>query len=168
MKWNYHQLNFERRPEFMGGSQTEPTRKVNPTEYKHYEAGDEAGRRLEKWAQLQNKSEELRKSIPQRLDDAYFQLVHYPVKAAGYLNQRILKMEKAERYARQNRLAANQLALEAQAAYDSIVALTQYYNNELSNGKWQGMMFHQPRSLPVFDMPKTTAVCTTPKPLIQG
>lgn len=153
MKWDYHQLNFERRPEFMGWSQTEPTRKVNPTEYKHYEAGDEAGRRLEKWAQLQNKSEELRKSIPQRLDDAYFQLVHYPVKAAGYLNQRILKMEKAERYARQNRLAANQLALEAQAAYDSIVALTQYYNNELSNGKWQGMMFHQPRSLPVFDMP---------------
>lgn len=29
-------------------------------------------------------------------DDAYFQLVHYPVKAAGYLNQRILKMENGK------------------------------------------------------------------------
>ncbi|GAO28955.1 glycosyl hydrolase 115 family protein [Geofilum rubicundum] len=49
LKWEYHQLNFERRPEFMGWSQTEPTRKTHFTAYNHFEAGDEAQKRLNRF-----------------------------------------------------------------------------------------------------------------------
>lgn len=153
VKWEYYRLNFERRPEFMGWSQTEDTRKVNPTCYNHFEAGDEAGRRIEQWARLKEKSTFIRSKVPHRLQDAYFQLVEYPVKGASFLNERILKMEKAYLYASQNRLVANSLALDARAANDSILQLTHYYNHQMSNGKWAGMMYHRPRELPVFDMP---------------
>src|SRR5690554_6082561 len=153
LKWEYHRLNFERRPEFMGWSQTEPTRKVNPTEYNHFEAGDEAMKRLERWADLRENANSIKSEIPERLSDAYFQLVEYPVKAAGFMNEKILHMEKAYLYASQNRITANHLARKSRAAYDSILHLTAYYNNGLANGKWADMMYHRPRSLPVFDMP---------------
>ena len=38
----YYQLAFERRPEFMGWSQTEPTTKTNYTDYNHFYYGDQA------------------------------------------------------------------------------------------------------------------------------
>jgi hypothetical protein len=45
----------------------------------------------------------------------------------------------------------------SRAVYDSIVAETKFYNEQLSSGKWNGMMSMKPRDLPVFlpsDMPK--------------
>ncbi len=69
------------------------------------------------------------------------------------MNKRVLYLEKAYYYARQNRTIANELAVKSVEAFDSIAALTDYYNNILANGKWKGMMFMAPRSLPVFKMP---------------
>lgn len=151
--WNYHQLNFERRPEFMGWSQTEPTRKTHFTEYNHFEAGDEAQQRIDRFDHLKQQVVSARKTVPARLHDAFYQLVEYPVVSAGLLNKKILYMEKAYLYAWQNRAVANDMALMAKAAYDSIVDYTDYYNNTMAGGKWQNMMYLSPRSLPVFDMP---------------
>ena len=49
------QLAFERRPEFMGWSQTEPTTKTNYTEYNHFYYGDEAQKRIDKYEALENR-----------------------------------------------------------------------------------------------------------------
>ncbi|ASB49767.1 glycosyl hydrolase 115 family protein [Alkalitalea saponilacus] len=153
VKWNYYDLNFQRRPEFMGWSQTEPTRKVHPTEFNHFQAGDEAQKRIDAFNSLTQKSAEITEMIPERLMDAYYQLVEYPLLGAAYINKKFLYMEKAYYYAAQNRIVANDYALKSKAVYDSIQFLTDYYNNEMAGGKWKNMMYMSPRSLPVFDMP---------------
>lgn len=151
--WSYYQLNFERRPEFMGWSQTEPTRKTHPTDYNHFEAGDEAQQRIDAFNSLTNEVRELNLLIPKRLNDAFYQLVAYPVINAGHINKKFLYLEKAYKYAAQGRSSANDYAQMAQMAYDSILIETDYFNDEISNGKWNGMMYQAPRSLPVFDAP---------------
>src|SRR6185295_14137723 len=40
--WDYYQLAFERKPEYMGWSQTEPTTKTSYTTFNHFFHGDEA------------------------------------------------------------------------------------------------------------------------------
>ena len=50
--WQYYQLAFERKPEFMGWSQTEPTTKTNYTTYNHFYYGDEAQRRIDRYEEL--------------------------------------------------------------------------------------------------------------------
>ena len=151
--WNYYQLNFERRPEFMGWSQTEPTRKTHFTAFSLFENGDEAQKRIDAFDELSQRVRKLRKIVPERLDDAFFQLVWYPVICAAHMNKKFLYTQKAYKYASQGRSSANDFARKAQEAYDSILSETKYYNNQLSDGKWENMMDFAPRSLPVFDPP---------------
>lgn len=153
LMWDYYQINFERRPEFMGWSQTEPTRKTHFTEYNHFQAGDEAQKRVDEFDRLAHKAREIELLVPKKLHDAFYQLTLYPVVNAGYLNKKFLYLEKAYKYAAQGRASANDYAQLAQMAYDSILLGTNYFNNEMADGKWKGMMYEAPRSLPVFDPP---------------
>lgn len=153
LTWEYYDLNFQRRPEFMGWSQTEPTRKTHYSEFNHFEAGDEAMQRIERFNQIASQAISLKYGIPILLHDAYFQLVEYPLVCASLINKKFLYIEKAYRYALQGRASANDFAQMSIAAYDSISLYTNYYNNQLSNAKWKHMMNMSPRSLPVFDKP---------------
>ncbi|HEV7334141.1 MAG TPA: glycosyl hydrolase 115 family protein [Flavisolibacter sp.] len=152
----YYDLAFERRPEFMGWSQTEPTTGTASTAYNHFSFGDEAQRRLDRYAALQEKARVLLASNQSKDRDAFYQLVYYPVVCAAWMNQKFLYGEKAMLYAKQDRISAYDYASLATAAYDSIVAETNFYNEKLSNGKWKGMMSMAPRNLPVFHQPKVT------------
>ena len=51
--WQYYQLAFERRPEFMGWSQTEPKTKTTYTDYNHFFYGDEAQQRIDQYDALE-------------------------------------------------------------------------------------------------------------------
>src|SRR5436190_2111763 len=51
--WEYYQLAFERKPEFMGWSQTEPETKTKYTEYNHFYFGDEAQKRIDRYTSLE-------------------------------------------------------------------------------------------------------------------
>jgi len=156
--WEYYDLAFERRPEFMGWSQTEPTTQTKPTEYNHFYYGDEAQRRLDRYAALAQRVKQLRPLITADRADAYFQLVYYPVMGAALMNQKFLYRDKSELYARQNRLSAHNYATRAQQAYADIQAETEYYNQQLAHGKWRGMMSMKPRDLPVYQAPKLPQV----------
>jgi len=151
--WAYYDLAFERRPEFMGWSQVEPRRKVNPTQYNHFFNNDEARQRLDRYQALAQQAEMLKSRMPARLADAYYELVYYPVVCAAAMNQKILYLETAYDYARQSRASANDYAAWAQQAYDRIAAETEYYNQSLARGKWRHMMCMAPRDLPVFQKP---------------
>lgn len=153
LMWEYFNLNFERKPEFMGWSQTEPTRKTNDTEYNHFQADDEAQKRIDAFDNIAQTAKDIRKLLPKKYDDIYYQLVYYPVVNAGYMNKKILYLEKAYLYAKQGRASANDFAKMSKLAYDSILIETEYFNTKLSDGKWEGMMYHKPRSLPVFEAP---------------
>lgn len=153
MLWQYYDLAFERRPEFMGWSQVEPRRQVKPTQYRHFFNNDEAQQRLDRYRALIKQAESLKSNIPSRLQEAYFQLVYYPVICAAAMNQKVLYQEKAVLYAQQLRASATDYAIWAQQAYDRIVAETEYYNQQIGQGKWRYMMCMAPRDLAVFQRP---------------
>lgn len=147
----YYDLAWERRPEFMGFSQTEPTTPTRQTDYLQ-SGGEEAEWRLARYQALAQRAQDIAGRLPPALRDAYFELVLYPVRSAANLNTRILKLDLAAQYARMGRPSAQLYAQQARAAQDAIGADTARYNAQAS-GKWRGMMDAAPRRLPVFMPP---------------
>ncbi|MCF2443348.1 glycosyl hydrolase 115 family protein [Dyadobacter sp. CY345] len=158
--WKYYDLAFERKPEYMGWSRTEPTTAIDFTEYNHTYYNDQAQLRIDAYNKLVAKVEAINANIDTRNKAAFYELVEYPVKGAALINKKFLYRDKAYLYARQGRLSAQTYALLSNEVYDKIAKETHYYNTELAAGKWKGMMNMFPRKLPVFnltifDMPKT-------------
>jgi hypothetical protein len=151
--WTYYDLAFERRPEFMGWSRTEPTTETSFTEYNHFYFGDEARKRLDKYHALEREVKELRGQVNVNDADAFYQLVYYPVLGASMINKKFLYRDKAYLYAKQNRLSAYEYAQRSKDAYDSIVGETLYFNKRLGHGKWNEIMSMKPRNLPVYRAP---------------
>lgn len=155
--WQYFQLAFERRPEFMGWSQTEPNTNTTYTGFNHFYFGDEAQKRIDNYNAIENEVKALRRSINSTAADAFYELVYYPVIGAAEINKKFLYRDKAYLYSRQNRLSAYEYAQLSSAAYDSIVKETVYYNSRLAKGKWENMMSMKPRDLAVFQAPDIPA-----------
>ncbi|WP_181306062.1 glycosyl hydrolase 115 family protein [Rufibacter sp. XAAS-G3-1] len=151
--WEYYQLAFERKPEFMGWSRTEPTTQTNYTAYNHFYYGDEAQKRLDRYEALEKQVKILRGQMDAKDADAFYQLVYYPVVGASLMNKKFLYRDKSHLYAQQNRASASDYAQLAKQAYDEIAVETNYYNHQLANGKWEGMMSMKPRDLPAYQEP---------------
>lgn len=137
----HYQLSYIRKPEFMGNTREEerdPKYKV----IKDLPWSEQTiSERLRSYAVLSDVVERMESNIPADRQDAYFQLVKYPVQAAAQMNRKILTAQ----FARHSKADWKQ----SDAAFDSIASLTQQYNS-LQNGKWNRMMDFQPRKLPVF------------------
>lgn len=160
--WRYYGLAFERRPEFMGWSQTEPSTAVRFTDYIQRGDGFEARRRLAAYQKLIDDAERLGGLTPAARRDAYFQLVLYPVRAAAQLNQRILNLDLAQLYSRQGRASVNEYVARARTAHAGLVEDARRYNEEIAGGKWRGMMDIAPRRLPVFAEPAYPSIDVPP------
>ena len=156
----FYALAWERRPEFMGFSQTESTTPTRQTDYLQ-SGGDEAERRLARYDTLRASAEAIGTALPAATQDAYFQLVLYPVRGAANLNTRILKLDLAAQAARTGLPSAQQYADDARVAQRAIVTDTARYNAQ-GGGKWRGMMDAAPRRLPVFQEPLWPAYAGTP------
>ncbi|MGV3765686.1 MAG: glycosyl hydrolase 115 family protein [Chitinophagaceae bacterium] len=152
--YEYYQLAFERRPEFMGWSQTEPTTQVNLTAYNHFYFGDQAAKRVQRYEQLEKRLQEVRSKIPAHRKDAFYQLAEYPAVCAANINRKFIYRDKALLYQAQHRTSASYYAALSMQAHESIQKETIYFNQKLSNGKWNGIMHFQPRNLPVFNAPE--------------
>lgn len=137
----HYQLSYIRKPEFMGNTREEerdPKYKV----IKDLPWSEQTiSERLRSYTVLSDIVERIESNIPADRQDAYFQLVKYPVQAAAQMNRKILTAQLA----RHSKADWKQ----SDAAFDSIASLTQQYNS-LQNGKWNRMMDFQPRKLPVF------------------
>lgn len=144
----HYQLSYIRKPEFMGNTREEerdPKYKV----IKDLPWSEQAiSERLRSYTVLSDVVERMESNIPADRQDAYFQLVKYPVQAAAQMNRKILTAQLA----RHSKADWKQ----SDAAFDSIASLTQQYNS-LQNGKWNRMMDFQPRKLPVFKRVEHTA-----------
>ncbi|MGM9699482.1 MAG: glycosyl hydrolase 115 family protein [Prevotella sp.] len=79
------------------------------------------------WQKLVVRCENLKERLPQEMQDAYYQLVYYPVVGSAGVAQ-------IYNYA----TMGDSLAIEALMEKDR--RLTDYYNKELAGGKWNGMM----------------------------
>jgi hypothetical protein len=151
--WKYYQLAFERKPEFMGWSQTEPNTPVHFTDYNHQYYGDQAQQRADAYTKLEQEVKTMKASVPASKQDAYFQLVYYPVVATSLMNKKFLYRDKAFLYARQGRISARNYDSLSRAAYQGIINETDYYNTKLSGGKWANIMSMKPRGLAVYQAP---------------
>ena len=144
----HYQLSYIRKPEFMGNTREEerdPKYKV----IKDLPWSEQTiSERLRSYTVLSDVVERMESNIPADRQDAYFQLVKYPVQAAAQMNRKILTAQLA----RHSKADWKQ----SDAAFDSIVSLTQQYNS-LQNGKWNRMMDFHPRKLPVFKRVEHTA-----------
>lgn len=140
----YYRLNYIRRPEFLGNTRTEER---NPAWKKVKDLPwSEAyiQQRLTEWERLSDKVESLFAQVPTHKQDAFYQLVKYPVQASAQMNYKML----CAQLARHHKIGWEQ----SERAYDSIVSLTTVYNNGIRNqGKWNAMMDFRPRRLPVFN-----------------
>jgi hypothetical protein len=148
----YYGLAFERRPEFMGWEQVEPITTTRTSDYVQSD-GEEGQKRIAAYGDLVTRAEKVAAALPADRQDAFFELVLYPVRGAANLNTRILKFDLSALYAHQGRASANLYSDQARAAQAQIVQDTAQYNAML-NGKWRFMMDMAPRKLPVFDTPQ--------------
>jgi hypothetical protein len=151
--WKYYDLAFERKPEFMGWSQTEPTTPTKFTTYNHIAFGDQGQQRIDSYNKLEKDVAAISPAISESQKDAFYELVAYPVDGAALMNKKFLYHDKAYLYATQGRLSARQYAVLSKQAYDAIVQKTNYYNTQLAGGKWNHIMAMNPRKLPVYDLP---------------
>lgn len=151
----YYRLCGIRRPEFMGWNQTELDKKkyskgwspISDTDFSMVEFGGEMDRYMADYEVIKKKVDEVGKMVRPELQDAYFAAIKYPVFASAAMATKQLEAQKVRRFG--NTDAAG----KSLTAYEEIKSLTDYYNNQMSNGKWKGMMNMSPRKLYVFDAP---------------
>jgi hypothetical protein len=164
----YYQLNFVRKPEFMGfnGYNDGVNRTAfNPLAWPSAHGADENASRTAEWRKLVDDAIRDGKTLPAPLHSAYFELVGYPVQAAAAMNEKFLATDLTYLDAHQHdaaKLAAD--AALARAAFDRIGSLTAEYN-ALEGGKWAGMMSDVPRQRHVFEMPAVATMQDADKPL---
>ncbi|RPI03014.1 MAG: hypothetical protein EHM64_13005 [Ignavibacteriae bacterium] len=101
----------------------------------------EMNERLAAYEGIARKAEDLKHRIPDRLKDAYFQLILYPVLGAECMNKKHFSVQMGD-------------AEQSKQAYEEIKKLTEIYNKVIAGGKWNGIMSMSPRNRPVFGMPE--------------
>lgn len=167
--YEFFRLCGERRPEFMGWSQTELDKKtyarglspVINSEFSTTAFGGELDRYLERYADVVSVVREAESLVRPELRDAYFAAIQYPVYSADAHARKILESQRARQLATGSTLKdmfANNATLytavaRSQSAYQEIRSLTQRYNEQMTGGKWRRSMNMRPRDLPVHAAP---------------
>jgi hypothetical protein len=138
----HYRLAYIRKPEFMGNTREEEWDNRTAQIVKNLPWSEEEVReRLQAYRKISDEVERIGEKIPAKLQDAYFELIKYPVQATAQMNYKLLNAQLARH--------GKAEWTKSDLAYDSIVSLTQQYNS-LADGKWYRMMDHQPRKLPPF------------------
>ena len=137
----YYRLAYIRKPEFMGGTRTEEKDSKYKTVVDLPWSESQINTRIADYKRIADKVIQLSKTISENKQDAWFQLVAYPVLAATEMNKKFLYGQLARHGKADWR--------KSDEAYDIVKQLTEKYNS-LGKGKWKGMMDAQPRDLPAF------------------
>jgi hypothetical protein len=162
-----YQLNFVRKPEFMGFNGYNDG--INRTAFNPNAWGDsplgQNATRLDAWQHLRDEEQAIARTMPAPYASAFFELVGYPIEAAAAQNAKFLYTDQTFLDATRHEPGDMQAAAEkAHAAYDTIQSLTARYN-ALEGGKWAGIMSSAPRERHVFEMPPTATAQDADKPL---
>lgn len=82
----------------------------------------------------------LKEQIPAEYQDAYYQLVLYPIDACSNLYEMYYAVAKNRKLAAKYDLKANYYADRVKECFERNAYLDHKYNNEIAGGKWQHMM----------------------------
>lgn len=97
------------------------------------------------------KVDSLSQYVSKQRKSAWFQLVEYPVKTAGFMNHKFMYLQLAKEA--DNSLKKKEYYNLSMNAFRKIKEFTKVYNTGISNGKWNHIMSMSPRNLPVFGPP---------------
>ncbi|MBY8829868.1 glycosyl hydrolase 115 family protein [Hephaestia mangrovi] len=100
----------------------------------------EAERVADAWRTLEARAEALYKKLPKDQLNAYYELVLHPVRACANLNLLNIAAARNRRFAEQARSSTADEAKEVRRRFALDQALSDYYNHELADGKWDHMM----------------------------
>lgn len=101
---------------------------------------DEFARVVAEYNALAQKADQVRYSLPEKYDDAFLQLVWFPIHASANLNELYYTVALNRLYADQARVLTNDMAERAQALYARDAELTRIYHQDIAGGKWNHMM----------------------------
>lgn len=82
----------------------------------------------------------LKDQIPEEYQDAYYQLVLYPIDACSNLYEMYYAVAKNKELAAKNDIQANFYADKVKECFERNAYLDNKYNNEIAKGKWTHMM----------------------------
>ena len=93
--------------------------------------------RLDTWRSLALMAEKLAEEVPEHLQDAYFELVRYPIQGAAMLNEfQLLARRSMVRASVSDFEGAEQDAGSVVRLFHELNDWTNRYNNEINCGKW--------------------------------
>ncbi|WP_294287069.1 glycosyl hydrolase 115 family protein [uncultured Chryseobacterium sp.] len=95
---------------------------------------------LNDYRALALKALRLKEDIPAEYQDAYYQLVLYPIDACSNLYEMYYAVAKNRELAAKKDPEANQYADQVKQCFERNAELDNYYNNVMAGGKWQHMM----------------------------
>ncbi len=100
---------------------------------------NEAERVVEEYNSLLEKARSIEKKLPKEAQDAYYQLVLYPVEANANLNEMYVAAAKNGLYRMQNRASTNYYADKVKELFFKDAKLTEEHN-KFADGKWNHIM----------------------------
>ena len=100
----------------------------------------EAERVTREYNRLLIKAETIRILLPDKIQDAYFHLVLFPVKAGALVNELYFAAGRNALYASQGRAIAGLMADRTEELFRADTALMGYYNRIYAGGRWRHFM----------------------------
>ncbi len=134
----HHRLNFARRPEHLQWWLPGELSKASPL------TPDDVATRLAAFDALSARVRAVAPRVAPERRDAFFELVDYPVTAAGLANARVFGAETHDRLRDTDPAGAAAAGNRARTADAALTMLTRRYNDEIAGGKWRGMMAVEP------------------------
>ena len=124
----YTRYNGRRKPEL-----------IDPSTFSLTNYG-EADRVEAEWQTLQDRVDKLAAKLPESERASYFELIQYPVDACANLTEMYIAAARNAADARVGNPRANLEADAVRAMFAQDAALSDEYNHQLENGKWDHMM----------------------------
>ena len=142
----FYRLAWSRKPEFMGWEREWDSPQytgMRDTEFSFKNYND-AQLRLAEYQQIVDSVDSIQKLIPQKLADAYYQLLQFPIHGAKEMNRKFLMAQLNHELAEQGDMeGANWAATQATQAFDAIEQLHRHYD-AIKDGKWNHFMALSP------------------------
>jgi hypothetical protein len=95
---------------------------------------------VENYKALTVKASDIFNKIPPEMQNAFYQLVLFPVKACSIVNELYLAAGKNDLYARQRRASTNNMAEMTRDLFEQDTSLMGYYNRDFADGRWNHFM----------------------------
>jgi hypothetical protein len=95
---------------------------------------------LAEWRALTGAAQRVAKLLPATLQDAYYQLVQFPVQASALVNEIYFAAGRNALYAQQGRASAGRYAELVNEHFAAFMRMVAHYNSDFAGGKWAHFM----------------------------